>query len=264
MDATTLRLILIVVGVLLIVALYLWERRRAREDDDTDELDEPVAWQERREPNFDAQDTSRTDALEGHEYERSPRRAPERERGVSLLERWRSLGGSPRVSDADDGAEVASDPDPDPEGPLIVQLSVVAPGGGRFEGVAIVRAASTCGLEAGEMDVFHCYLGDENEQRTLFRVANLVKPGTFPFGAMEEFSTPGLVLFASLEGESGDLAVVDEMIATARCLAEELKGEIRDETRNPFSAAKEETLRARVIGRQVAHDTEVSDEAGEP
>jgi len=265
MDATTLRLILIAVGVLLIVALYLWERRRGREDDDDDGLDEPAAWPERRDPSLDVWDTPTSPAGSGgDELYRPPQHASERERGVSLLERLRGFGSSSPAGDAaaeSDSESAASDPDPD--APLIVQLSVVATDDGRFDGVALVRAASTCGLEAGEMDVFHCYLGDENEQRTLFRVANLVKPGTFPFGSMEGFTSPGLVLFASIEGESGDLAIVDEMVATARCLAEELNGEIRDETRNPFTAAKEDTLRARVLARQMAHDAEASDEAEE-
>jgi cell division protein ZipA len=37
MDADTVRLILIIVGALVILALYLWERRRESEDERDDE-----------------------------------------------------------------------------------------------------------------------------------------------------------------------------------------------------------------------------------
>lgn len=239
MDATTLRLILIVVGVMLILALYLWERSRTRAEDDED-VDDAVHWEDRREPNVDPWDTGPA----GLRSRDAPRVSP-RSEGRDMLHP--ALKAQSALKEAE----------PDLSEPLIIQLSVVSGADAHFDGKAIVKAASTCGLEPGEMDVFHCYLGDEKEQQTLFRVANLVKPGTFPFGAMEGFETPGLVLFASVEGQAGDLAIVDEMVATARCLAEELGGEIRDETRNPFTAAKEDTLRARVLARQMARESEV-------
>lgn len=254
MDATTLRLILIVVGVLLILALYLWERRRARADDAEEDLADDVHWQDRREPSLDPWDTQHAGGGLGEGSGTFPSR---------------SWGGSEtsveRVRAQPTGqarpAAPAPLPEPDPNEPLIVQLSIFAPADTRFDGAAVVRAAATCGIEPGEMDVFHCYLGDETERRTLFRVANLVKPGTFPFGAMDAFTTPGLVLFASLDGNPGDLAILDEMVATARCLAEELNGEIRDETRSPFTSAKEDTLRARVLARQMARETDAADDA---
>lgn len=255
MDANTLRLILIVVGVMLIVALYLWERRRARADDD-DEFDDPVHWDSRRDPDVDVWDSSPAGAR---------RTEPDELRTESLAERVGLARPDKRLATVKPRPvprapapepEPVPEPEPDLSQPLIVQISLTSRDNGRFDGAAVVAAASACGLEPGEMDVFHCYLGDENEQHTLFRVANLVKPGTFPFGAMDGFETPGVVLFASLDGDPGDLAVIDEMVATARCLAEELKAEIRDETRNPFTAAKEETLRARVLARQVARESE--------
>jgi cell division protein ZipA len=249
MDANTLRLILIVVGVMLILALYLWERRRAGSDDQDDDLQESVHWEDRREPDLEAWEKTASFA--------QPAGSPFDSIGFAA----RREAAAPNVWEDDAPKKPAPPPEPEPnlDEPLIVQLSVNAGGGDDFDGAALVRAASACGLEPGEMDVFHCYLGDEKAQRTLFHVANLVKPGTFPFGAMEGFSTPGLVLFATLDGSPGDLEVVDEMVATARCLAEELDGEIRDETRNPFTAEKEESLRSRVLARMVARDAEVDE-----
>jgi cell division protein ZipA len=252
MDANTLRLILIVVGVMLILALYLWERRRAGGDDVDDDSDDDVHWEDRHEPNLDP--------WEGSSFDAAPRSSLG---GAGFAEGRKAEYTTGRHSlAASRPTPPPPEPEPDLDQPLIVQLSVVAASGEQFDGAGIVRAASSCGLEPGEMDVFHCYLGDEQAQRTLFRVANLVKPGTFPFGGMEGFATPGLVLFASLEGEADDLAAADELVATARCLAEELGGEIRDETRTPFTAKKEEGLRARVLARMQARDAEVEADAG--
>lgn len=253
MDANTLRLILIVVGVILILALYLWERKQASRDaEDDDVADDSVHWGSRHEQNLPAwQDSDFPETTED---------------ARDWAEPASRLGPLPDLDpdlapDSDPAPGPAPGPAPEPEPnldePLIVQLSINAPPGGELDGPAIVHAASTCGLEPGEMDVFHCYLGDESAQQTLFRVANLVKPGTFPFGAMETFTTPGLILFASLEGSDGDLAVVEELIGTARCLAEELDAELRDETRAPFTPEKEGTLRDRVLARMVARDAEV-------
>jgi cell division protein ZipA len=78
-------------------------------------------------------------------------------------------------------------------------------------------------------------------------MANMVKPGTFPFDAMEDFSTPGLMLFAQLEGDTEDLTILDEMTATARKLANVLGGDVLDDTRRALTVRKEEALRAAVL-----------------
>jgi cell division protein ZipA len=133
-----------------------------------------------------------------------------------------------------------------PPGPLLLTLHVVSreeP----FAGASIVHAAGHCGLEPGEMDIFHCCLGEGDHRQTLFRMANMVKPGTFPFGAMAEFESPGLTLFAELNGTHDDPGRMEELLGTAHALAEELNGELRDERREPFTAEAERRLRERVM-----------------
>jgi cell division protein ZipA len=125
-------------------------------------------------------------------------------------------------------------------------LHVVAPGQ-PFEGADIVHSASHCGLEPGEMEIFHCMLRDDEHRETLFSMANMVKPGTFPFGAMAEFQSPGLTLFAELNGSVDDPGRMEELLGTAHALAEELSGELRDAQREPFTPEAEGRLRERVM-----------------
>jgi len=116
-----------------------------------------------------------------------------------------------------------------------------------FEGAAIVRAAGRCGLEPGEMEIYHCVLGEGVDRQVLFSMANMLKPGTFPFGAMAEFQTPGLTLFAQLDGTPDDPGRMEELIGAAHSLASDLGGEIRDAKRNPLTSEAERRLRERVM-----------------
>ena len=239
MDANTIRLILIVVGALLVLALFLWERSRragdADEDDDYEEADAPYGLSTgKREPRL------------GRVAD---------EECVDDSDRARS-GGSPAAQSRQLESESESYPDEDLDAdmpadvePLLIQLSVSArreP----FAGPELMDAADICGLRPGRMDIFHCLDEFDHDTRIYFSMANMVKPGTFPFDGMEDFSTPGLMLFAQLDGRPEDITILEEMIATARKLASELDGEVLDETRRPLTVRKEEDLRQAVLDNE--------------
>ncbi|KXX66189.1 cell division protein ZipA C-terminal FtsZ-binding domain-containing protein [Marichromatium gracile] len=228
MDADTLRLILLVVGAILILALYLWERGHELEDpagldDDDDAGPARASNRAKREP-----------ALGDFDDGDAPREARHREAREDAPE------------DFDDALEAAHQQALEPPAPLLLQVSVVAPDERPFAGEALMDVAETCGLHPGEMEIFHYTDTLDGEPRYAFSMANMVKPGIFPFDEMETFSTPGLLLFAQLEGEPEDMAVFDEMIATARKLATMLDGEVHDDHRKPLSIKKEEEMRRAV------------------
>lgn len=229
MEADTIRLILIVVGVAAILALYLWERSRDRAEDDEEDYDdeEPMdAVREKREPNLGE--------LHQHGAPGSAGMGSPMEREYGTESDW----------DPDEDEDAADDSG-EPK-PLLIQLSVVTRNK-EFEGPAILDVAETCGLRPGDMNIFHCLDQFDEGTRVYFSMANMVKPGTFPFDAMEDFSTPGLMLFAQLEGDTEDLTILDEMTATARKLANVLGGDVLDDTRRALTVRKEEALRAAVL-----------------
>ncbi|WP_296808277.1 cell division protein ZipA C-terminal FtsZ-binding domain-containing protein [Thiocapsa sp.] len=244
MDANTIRLILIVVGALLILALFLWERSRRAddtdEDDDYEEADAPYGLSSgKREPDLGlgrgrVSDSERAPARRDVSAAAGLRRAEEESGSAS---EW-----APEP-DADDDPGLAM---ADEIEPLLIQLSV----GARrepFVGAELLVAADACGLRPGRMDIFHCLDEFDDDTRIYFSMANMVKPGTFPFDAMDDFSTPGLMLFAQLDGRPEDITVLEEMIATARKLASELNGDVLDERRRPLTVGKEEELRRAVL-----------------
>lgn len=246
MDANTIRLILIVVGALLILLLYLWERHREKEEEDTNEGDIDAEGgvnapyglrKDKQEPNLSTIDQDSEDHAGA--WSRSARRTEMPGDDVYRINREEK----PRAVTTPVAAEY-------PLEPLLIQVSVSARGY-PFEGPALMEVAESCGLHPGEMDIFHCLDEFDDETRVYFSMANMVKPGIFPFDAMDDFSTPGLMLFAQLEGDPEDMTILDEMIATARKLALSLNGDVLDDTRRSLTVKKQDEMRQAVLANQM-------------
>jgi cell division protein ZipA len=248
MDAATLRLILVVIGALFLIALYLWERRRAAGA----ERPRARSRSRRRAPPPPKRSTT------GTKYEPNIGRFidDELDQGGSALgyayaSETGAAGTAPQrdwddqESYDDDADEGASEPAEPARDELLIQLYITS-AGGAFAGDEILSAAERCNLQPGEMDIFHRTRGDEPDGEPLFSMANLVKPGTFPFDDMSEFASPGLAVFGQFRGEPSDLMVFDEMLDAARVMAELLGGDIRGPRREPLRDADAKALRARV------------------
>jgi cell division protein ZipA len=277
MDPDLVRLILVVLGVALVAAIYLWDRykhapprparrRRAHREpvvrqEPTDEGDE--------EPLETA--TSEAAAVTGtrpaHEPEPEPEPEPGRVTGKGGADR--RAQGSPldpepvdlgQWSDAVAAAEpqfaldlsfdahgdadyLASDPALRDEVEHLIIAIHIAAREGPMAGPAIARSCASVGLVAGDMSIFHRRdpaAGD----RVLFSLASMVEPGSFPVEDMAAFTTPGLTLFTQLPGPRDGLAIYDAMLATAERLAELLRGELLDERHNKLTRQMREHTRA--------------------
>lgn len=117
----------------------------------------------------------------------------------------------------------------------IIVLHVAARQGETFHGADILRAVETAGLGYGAMRVFHRYAQDHAGDRPVFSVASMVEPGGFERETMERLTTPGISLFMRLPGPVNGLAAFDDMLACARQLAQTLGGEMLDERRSAWS-----------------------------
>jgi len=132
---------------------------------------------------------------------------------------------------------------------LILQINVSARNED-FEGLDIIRAIQGEQLELGDMDIYHRHNEWGGKGPVLFSMASMVKPGTFPKESMEEFSTPGLTLFAQLPGPRDGLELFSEMHSTAEHLALELDGELQDETHSRLSKQTVEHIRSQIVEHQ--------------
>ena len=129
----------------------------------------------------------------------------------------------------------------------VLILNIMAPEGDYFEGNDLLRVLLSSGLRFGDMNIFHYHCGEAGEGPALFSLANIVVPGTFDMSEMEDFATPGISLFLALPAEVEALKAFDTLLSTARNIAEQLGGELKDENRSVFTAQTAEHYRQRVM-----------------
>lgn len=120
-------------------------------------------------------------------------------------------------------------PEPEPIDKVVV-LHVLAPHGSSFQGLDIRAALISEGLVLGS-DGFFCRR-DERNSCTKWRVANMLRPGTFDVANFEACQTPGLTLFMAMPGPFSFLDAFDDLIDTGKRLTERLSGTLADERRN--------------------------------
>jgi cell division protein ZipA len=122
----------------------------------------------------------------------------------------------------------------------IVTIRVCAPGDARWSGVTLLSALELHGLAYGRYQVFHRRHVDG---RSLFCVASLIEPGSFDVARMASEEFRGITLFAVLPGPLEPLLTIDELLAAARGLAQELSGMVQDSKGMPLSPQRAAALR---------------------
>lgn len=259
MDSSQLRIILIVFGVLLVAGIYLWDRYKRRHA-----RPRPQAHvrppQRRVEPALQDQPVDDVPPMPAGVMPRvvdaQDDDAPGSDGQVGDdPDTWASIdtSGDPQIS-MNLSFNVHADPDYlnlDPalydELPRkILQINIVARAEGQFEGPAIVNAMARVDMQHGDMDIFH-RVDQAANGRTLFSIASMLEPGTFPLKSMAGFRTPGLVMFTQLPGPRDGLAVYADMLFTAERLASLLQADLQDDTHSKLSKQGIEHTRAQIL-----------------
>lgn len=239
MDRDTVRMILLVIGVIVIAGVYIWGRYKEQlldflnREGEFDELE------------FDEQfgETSAgPDDFEITVLDRSAKKAPEPQ----------VLAEGDDEEDFGLGHETAApvpvareEPRTAPLGaPFLIQLSVVASDDGFFNGEDLRDALVELDLIYGDMGIYHRY--DREYREPLFSIASLVEPGTFPIEDMESFECPGVVLFFQPTQVKAPLEVFDDLVSTCHELAVKLDGVEWDETHKPLTQEKIALMRQRL------------------
>ncbi|MBB1073832.1 hypothetical protein HUU62_05330 [Rhodoferax sp. 4810] len=296
MDAVTLRIILLAIGVVLLLGLYWWEYARAPnyDDDDADRAaadtdDDDAADQRRasfksptnrfdeddREPSLGKREPilGKREPSLGIFDDDEPVEPPAPRWGGGLSSKLRRTRPAPvenqtaaasspssqaPAAELTAPAATASPADQTAATELLVQLFVVVPED-TITGADVMTAANKHHLQPGEHAIFHHYtlvkppkgVTTPPVKKTLFSMANLVNPGSFPFGTgMRDFRTRGLALFTQLDGDADDLRTLDTMFSTAAALAEQFNGLVQDRTRSPLTPLQISKLRDQVKALQ--------------
>lgn len=150
-----------------------------------------------------------------------------------------------REDENDASTEDAGHPGRAPDEVLII--NVMAKKGAFFGGQELLDAMVGQGLRYGDMDIFHRHESVDGSGKILFSVANIVVPGTFELGAMEDFETPGISMFLSLPVPGDSIAAFNSMVETAQVIVAQLDGELKDENRSVMTRQTIEHARQRVV-----------------
>ncbi|HET8706182.1 MAG TPA: cell division protein ZipA [Pseudomonadales bacterium] len=129
----------------------------------------------------------------------------------------------------------------------VIVINIMARKGERFHGYDLSQALMGCGMRHGEMKIFHRYDQQSlGKPQPLFSVANVVEPGFFNLDLIDEFETPGVVMFMQLPGPRRSLNTFSLMVDTAKRLASMLNAELRDENHSVLTMQTIEHYRQRV------------------
>ena len=221
-----LRLVILALGLALLGLIYLWGKWRARND----EWDLPPG------ADLHGERVLPDEVKPEDEWEIIPLRAARNSRvDEGALEQMRGLAPDNKIPGDDiptltDVVGMAKPAKPMPE--IVVVLTVMAKSGHSISSKALVDAARKSGLTYGNHRIFHRVVNDT----TVFSMANILEPGYFDLNAMEKFATPGIALFMRLPGKTAGTLAVQQMIDTARSMAQLLDARICDERRTPVTA----------------------------
>ncbi len=119
-----------------------------------------------------------------------------------------------------------------------------------FDGQPLLEELNELDMTFGEMDIFHRMARDGS---TEFSLANVVEPGTFNPSQMDKLKTPGMTLFMRAHELPEPLRVYDAMVEVAQKLADELGGELRDQSKSVMTSQTIEHLRQSIQDFQYKH-----------
>ncbi|MGD2130601.1 MAG: cell division protein ZipA [Lysobacterales bacterium] len=227
MDASTLRWILIVIGVIIVGSIFLFgnpDKKRKPKASRRKPARPQAEASSRREPTLDA------DAA-GASLDSAGAEDPPAGQGELDI-------------DAPAARAPEKTPPRKPAGPppdKIIGLFLLARDNHVITGAELLQAAVSTGMEFGDMNIFHRVA--EGTERPIFSMANAAKPGHFERDEWNSFETTGVALFMALPGPLPALDAWDSMLATARRMAEILHAELLDDEHNPFTRQKEAQIR---------------------
>ncbi len=221
MTATELRIALIVLGALILAGIWWFGRRQPADG---------TRGGGRREPVLDA---------DGGEDGQPPAWFLPDEGQLPSL-RVDGLSEGRDLADAV-GASRGQRESRQPE--RIVSLYVVARDGFALHGPEIVVAAEKAGMVHGDLGIFHRVEERHADAGPVFSMANMVRPGSFDLAEIDQFSTPGVVLFMTLPGPLSALDAWDILLPAAQRVAELLGAQLLDDQRTPIGRQRIAALR---------------------
>jgi len=236
MDKELLRVVIVLIGVLVMIAMLLWHFIKTwRERNEPDDYDEGHF--EGRDRDFDIDEDE-------DEFDRF--KVESVVDGDALLDDH-AIKPTPRPAAAKNAKVETAKPSAAAVAlPKLIEFSLVARADQGFNGMQLFDAFERVGLKYGSVKVF------ERVDKNLlvdYAVASMLEPGTFPDSDLKNFYCPGIVFYLQPRAVDKPLAVFDDFMETIETLAEELDGVVWDHLRQPLTAETIAQFREMLIAK---------------
>ncbi len=126
----------------------------------------------------------------------------------------------------------------------IIAVRLLGRDGKRLDGGELKVALGAEGLEFGRYSIYHRVI---DGGRPLYSVASLVEPGSFDPTLMETLRFPGVSMFAVFPGPLPAPQCFDELLATARRLADRLGATLQDDTGSSLTGQRVLSIREDLV-----------------
>lgn len=128
----------------------------------------------------------------------------------------------------------------------VIVINVLARSGSPFPGGPLRDLLEACGLEHGDLGIYHRHEEVDTRSPVQFSVASAVQPGAMNPDTLPGSFLPGLSFFMSLPGPSDSLKAFEFMLETAQCVVRNLQGELKDERMSVMTGQTIEHCRQRI------------------
>lgn len=243
MDSNSLRLVLLILGVVLVAGIYLWDRRK--------HVDSRLFRKQSVRRNRQ-HDTSVFDNGEGTDDDPVPDATPDSAE-MPILQAAEAdtfqLTSDPSAEISDDLSFSATSAFQEFEAGAdlptkILQVNLVARST-EISGQMILDLAAELDMQLGEFNIFHRM--DPKTGKSIFSMANIVEPGSFDADNMQNFKTPGLTLFSQLPAPVDCLTVYSEMMNVAKRISYIVGAEMRDASHSAMTSQSIEHEREAIV-----------------
>ena len=227
-----LRVSLLVIGSLIILAIYLYGRRHLRAENrrvGTSKLKFLSELLQRLRTKLEP----RPDPLQQHSYQQTtPVLHPDE---LEQLEEFIPARGATEFTSDDMPTiiELGSEQIAPAGEQLFIPLTLMARTGRQLHGQTIQQAVAAAGMKLKDDGLYRFEVNDaQGYRQPLLGLANILEPGSFDLAQMEELRTPGLVLYLHLPAPIEAREAFESLIEVGHKLEELLDAELCDETRS--------------------------------
>ena len=126
----------------------------------------------------------------------------------------------------------------------IIAVRLLGRDGQRIDGHDLKAALGGEGLEFGRYSIYHRVV---DGGRPLYSVASLVEPGSFDPNVMDSARFPGVSMFAVFPGPLPAPQCFDELLATARRLADRLGATLQDDSGSSLTGQRVLSIREDLV-----------------